>query len=135
MRRDVLAWQRDALHIWPRGNYMLIALPNQDGSFTATLFLPKHGTQSFESLTRDAAIDAFLSRNFPDARVIDAQWRLRSSSIIRSDSSVRCTPALAFQGHGGADRRLGARHRAVSRPGHELLLRGLRRIRCLPGPP
>ena len=33
----------DALHIWPRGNFMLIALPNQDGSFTATLFLAKHG--------------------------------------------------------------------------------------------
>ena len=31
----------NALHIWPRGNFMLIALPNQDGSFTVTLFLPK----------------------------------------------------------------------------------------------
>ncbi len=41
---------RDALHIWPRGNFMLIALPNEDGSFTATLFLAKHGEVSFESL-------------------------------------------------------------------------------------
>jgi kynurenine 3-monooxygenase len=59
---------RDALHIWPRGNYMLIALPNDDGSFTATLFLPKRGEVSFESLTETVAIDRFLSLNFADAR-------------------------------------------------------------------
>jgi kynurenine 3-monooxygenase len=59
---------RDALHIWPRGNYMLIALPNDDGSFTATLFLPKHGAVSFASLTETSAIDRFLTQNFPDAR-------------------------------------------------------------------
>jgi kynurenine 3-monooxygenase len=58
----------DALHIWPRGNYMLIALPNEDGSFTATLFLAKHGRVSFDSLTEKAAIDAFISQSFPDAR-------------------------------------------------------------------
>jgi kynurenine 3-monooxygenase len=57
----------DALHIWPRGNYMLIALPNRDGSFTATLFLAKHGDISFASLTRAAAIEKFLARSFPDA--------------------------------------------------------------------
>jgi kynurenine 3-monooxygenase len=59
---------RDALHIWPRGNYMLIALPNEEGSFTATLFLAKHGEISFESLTETAAIETFMSRSFPDAR-------------------------------------------------------------------
>jgi kynurenine 3-monooxygenase len=58
----------DALHIWPRGNFMLIALPNDDGSFTATLFLPKRGPVSFASLRDAAAIDAFLVRNLPDAR-------------------------------------------------------------------
>jgi kynurenine 3-monooxygenase len=58
----------DALHIWPRGNYMLIALPNEDGSFTATLFLAKHGETSFDSLTETAAIERFLARNFPDVR-------------------------------------------------------------------
>jgi kynurenine 3-monooxygenase len=61
---------RGALHIWPRGNYMLIALPNEDGSFTATLFLAKHGELSFESLTEPAAIDRFLSQSFPDARAL-----------------------------------------------------------------
>jgi kynurenine 3-monooxygenase len=58
----------DALHIWPRGDFMLIALPNEDGSFTATLFLAKHGEPSFETLTESAAIEEFLARNFPDAR-------------------------------------------------------------------
>jgi kynurenine 3-monooxygenase len=57
----------DALHIWPRGNYMLIALPNADGSFTATLFLAKQGDVSFASLTEKSAIEEFLSRSFPDA--------------------------------------------------------------------
>ena len=65
-RRHAMA--ADALHIWPRGDYMLIALPNEDGSFTATLFLAKRGAQSFESLTETAAIEEFLSRSFPDAR-------------------------------------------------------------------
>lgn len=59
---------RDALHIWPRGNYMLIALPNEGGSFTATLFLAKHGEISFASLSETAAIEQFLARSFPDVR-------------------------------------------------------------------
>jgi kynurenine 3-monooxygenase len=58
----------DALHIWPRGNFMLIALPNDDGSFTATLFLPKQGEVSFASLRDANSVDEFLARNFPDAR-------------------------------------------------------------------
>lgn len=57
----------DALHIWPRGNFMLIALPNDDGSFTATLFLPKYGPTSFASLSDAGAVKEFLARNFPDA--------------------------------------------------------------------
>jgi kynurenine 3-monooxygenase len=61
------AMARDALHIWPRGNFMLIALPNADGSFTATLFLAKRGAASFEALDSPTAIRQFLSTNFPDA--------------------------------------------------------------------
>lgn len=59
--------ERGALHIWPRGGYMLIALPNLDGSFTATLFLPMRGPESFEALDNPTAIDAFFARRFPDA--------------------------------------------------------------------
>lgn len=60
--------EREALHIWPRGGYMLIALPNLDGTFTATLFLPLSGPVSFASLSSPGAIDEFLSTSFPDAR-------------------------------------------------------------------
>jgi kynurenine 3-monooxygenase len=60
----------DALHIWPRGNHMLIALPNEDASFTATLFLAKQGPVSFESLTQTADIEQFFSRSFPDVRAL-----------------------------------------------------------------
>jgi kynurenine 3-monooxygenase len=56
----------DALHIWPRGSHMLIALPNDDGSFTATLFMRKHGADSFESLRDGPHVEQFLRREFPD---------------------------------------------------------------------
>lgn len=59
-----------ALHIWPRGEFMLIALPNPDATFTLTLFLPQTGTESFASLTTPAAVDAFFVRYFPDARAL-----------------------------------------------------------------
>ena len=55
-----------ALHIWPRGGFMLIALPNTDGSFTATLFLARTGANSFASLTDAAAVSAFFRKEFPD---------------------------------------------------------------------
>lgn len=58
---------KNALHIWPRGNFMLIALPNQDGSFTCTLFFPFEGEQSFESLKSDNDIQQFFLNTFPDA--------------------------------------------------------------------
>ena len=58
--------QPHALHIWPRGSYMLIALPNLDGSFTCTLFLPFDGEASFANLTSDAAIRHFFHTQFPD---------------------------------------------------------------------
>jgi kynurenine 3-monooxygenase len=60
--------EREALHIWPRGGYMLIALPNEDGSFTATLFLPREGPLSFASLKAPDSVDRFLSTSFPDVR-------------------------------------------------------------------
>ncbi len=58
--------ERDALHVWPRGGYMLIALPNVDGSFTATLFLPKSGPDGFAGLTDPDRVERFLRANFPD---------------------------------------------------------------------
>jgi kynurenine 3-monooxygenase len=61
------ALEQNALHIWPRGGFMLIALPNPDGSFTATLFLPKHGPNSFAELQSPDAVRAFFAAQFPSA--------------------------------------------------------------------
>jgi kynurenine 3-monooxygenase len=62
--------EKHALHIWPRGTYMLIALPNEDGSFTCTLFLPWEGPVSFASLQTPAALEAFFQEQFPDAKAL-----------------------------------------------------------------
>jgi len=56
-----------ALHIWPRGNLMLIALPNIDGTFACILFLPFEGTDSFAALTAPAQVARFFESRFPDA--------------------------------------------------------------------
>ena len=66
-REGGFAMHREALHIWPRGNFMLIALPNRDGSFTCTLFLPFEGSPSFAGLRTEADAQAFFGRWFPDA--------------------------------------------------------------------
>jgi len=60
----------DALHIWPRGGFMLIALPNPGGDFTLTLFLPNTGANSFESLTDEASVTAFFEQHFADAAAL-----------------------------------------------------------------
>ena len=59
--------ETNALHIWPRGHFMLIALPNTDGTFTCTLFLNYSGEPSFESLQKRPAVEAFLNTYFADA--------------------------------------------------------------------
>lgn len=70
-RGDRFAMEANALHIWPRGSYMCIALPNAEGSFTVTLFLPgtplAEGGPAFSTLTDPAAVDAFFRRDFADA--------------------------------------------------------------------
>ncbi|TNE32492.1 FAD-dependent monooxygenase [bacterium] len=57
----------DALHIWPRGTFMMIALPNLDGSFTCTLFMPFEGKNGFEYLDNEEKVQAFFEEFFPDA--------------------------------------------------------------------
>ena len=56
----------NALHIWPRGGFMLIALPNPDHSFTVTLFLAKHANPGFSTLREPAAVQHFFTHYFPD---------------------------------------------------------------------
>lgn len=58
---------KNALHIWPRGDFMLIALPNPGGSFTVTLFLPNEGDESFAALTDRSAVRALFQKYFRDA--------------------------------------------------------------------
>ena len=76
----------NGFHIWPRGEHMFIALPNQDGSFTCTLFMPletKQGRRhSFESLSGDEqAFEAFFTTEFPDlAEVVNEPWEQFSAN-------------------------------------------------------
>ncbi|GLB53217.1 kynurenine 3-monooxygenase [Neptunitalea chrysea] len=56
---------KNSFHIWPRGKFMLIAMPNTDGSFTCTLFLPHEGDISFDSLTSERDIQQFFEAYFP----------------------------------------------------------------------
>ena len=59
--------EKNALHIWPRGDYMIIALPNLDGSFTVTLFLAyEGGTYNFNNLDSAEKVQNFFSKEFPD---------------------------------------------------------------------
>lgn len=61
---------KSSLHIWPRGNFMLIALPNLDGSFTCTLFMPFKGENSFEQLdTKEKLVD-FFAKYFPSTKEV-----------------------------------------------------------------
>ncbi len=66
-RGERYAMEPNALHIWPRGNYMCIALPNSEGSFTVTLFLPNEGDPSFATLTSADDAMTFFQRDFGDA--------------------------------------------------------------------
>jgi kynurenine 3-monooxygenase len=59
--------EKHALHIWPRGSFMMIALPNLDGSFTCTLFWPFEGPNSFAALTSETAVMDYFRDRFPDA--------------------------------------------------------------------
>ena len=59
--------EKNALHIWPRGNYMMIALPNIDGSFTCTLFFPFEGEISFATLDTKEKVRTFFEKTFTDA--------------------------------------------------------------------
>lgn len=59
--------EKNALHIWPRGEFMMIALPNPSGSFTCTLFMAYEGKNSFANLQTELQVTEFFNKNFPDA--------------------------------------------------------------------
>jgi kynurenine 3-monooxygenase len=61
---------KNSLHIWPRGDFMLMALANLDGSFTCTLFMPFEGENSFEQLNDEATLVKFFADFFPDTAAV-----------------------------------------------------------------
>ena len=84
---------KNALHIWPRGEYMMIALANEDGSFTCTLFFPFEGEKSFESLKTKEDVSQFFQEVFPDAlemmpHLLDEYFSNPTSSLV----TIKCSP-------------------------------------------
>jgi kynurenine 3-monooxygenase len=65
-KNEAFLLDKNALHIWPRGEFMLIALANLDGSFTCTLFAPKKGNKSFEGLNSRLEVENYFRAIFPD---------------------------------------------------------------------
>ena len=134
--------EKNALHIWPRGEFMLIALPNVDGSFTVTLFLPNRGEESFDALTTPAAVRGLFERRFADAiplmpRLVDdfcgnptghletircAPWSFEDHALVLGDAAHAIVPFhgqgmnAAFEDCGALDRCL----RDPDRPWNEI---------------
>jgi len=89
------SWQmeKNALHIWPRKSFMMIALPNPDGSFTCTLFWEFEGPRSFASTRTDDDIRRFFGEEFPDAvplmpNLVDDFKINPTGSLV----TIRCAP-------------------------------------------
>ncbi|GAA4268131.1 FAD-dependent oxidoreductase [Hyunsoonleella aestuarii] len=109
---------KNALHIWPRGDFMLIALPNLDGSFTVTLFLSyNEGNYNFNNLTNEEVVLEFFKKEFPDAlslmpNLLDdffqnptaplgtvkcSPWHYRGNTLLMGDAAHAIVP---FYGQG-----------------------------------
>ncbi|MCC6322002.1 MAG: FAD-dependent monooxygenase [Phycisphaerales bacterium] len=104
----------NALHIWPRGGAMMIALPNPDGSFTCTLFWPFDGPHGLNALTTRGQVLAFFTQHYPDAvplmpTLADDFLRNPSSSLV----TVRCKPWFHFAPGGRAAVLLGDAAHAI----------------------
>ena len=109
---------KNALHIWPRGDFMIIALPNLDGSFTVTLFLSySEGEYNFDNLTTPEIVTEFFEKEFPDAleimpNLVDdffenptaplgtikcSPWHYKGNTLLMGDSAHAIVP---FYGQG-----------------------------------
>ena len=88
-------WQleKNALHIWPRQSFMMIALPNTDGSFTCTLFASYDGANGFDSIKTDADIEKYFSTHFPSAfKLMPDLVRDFKKNPTSSLVTMRCYP-------------------------------------------
>lgn len=87
------AMEGSALHLWPRGDLMLMGLPNPDGSFTGTVYLPQTGPSSFAALSDAAAVRTFFQREFPDAvALLPNLEREFLENPTGELGTVRCSP-------------------------------------------
>jgi kynurenine 3-monooxygenase len=85
--------ETNALHIWPRGNHMLIALPNVDGTFACILFLPFEGADSFANLSTPADVICFFENRFPDAlRLMPQLAENYAANPTGAMVTIRCSP-------------------------------------------
>jgi kynurenine 3-monooxygenase len=85
--------EREALHIWPRGKFMMIALPNHDGTFTVTCFWPIDGEHGFARLTNAAEVEAYFRKWFSDAvplmpTLVEDYLTAKPSTLV----TIRCSP-------------------------------------------
>src|ERR1700741_2620278 len=85
--------EKNALHIWPRGSFMMIALPNMDGNFTCTLFLPFEGEKSFANLKTREDVKKFFDEEFSTAvplmpTLVEDFFHNPTSSLV----TVKCFP-------------------------------------------
>jgi len=85
--------EKEALHIWPRKSFMMIALPNPDGSFTCTLFWEFEGPRSFATTKTDDDVRRFFEEEFPDAvpvmpNLLDDFKNNPTGSLV----TIRCAP-------------------------------------------
>ena len=85
--------EKNALHIWPRQSFMMIALPNLDGSFTVTLFWPFDGANSFAAIKTEDNLLRFFEKQFPDAlplmpNLAGDYFRHPTGSLV----TIRCSP-------------------------------------------
>ncbi|TQV73821.1 FAD-dependent monooxygenase [Aliikangiella marina] len=108
---------KHSLHIWPKGGYMIIALPNEDGSFTVTLFMANEGEISFESVKTPEQVEQFFNQHFPSivpllpdlqkdffenptgklATVKCSPWHFKDKALLLGDAAHAVVP---FHGQG-----------------------------------
>ena len=84
---------KNSFHIWPRQDFMLIAMPNMDGSFTCTLFMPFEGEKSFESLKDKETLEQFFATHFPSTvdvipNLVEDFFKNPTSTLV----TMKCFP-------------------------------------------
>ena len=89
--------EKNALHIWPRGHFMMIALPNLDGSFTVTMFHPYEGEAGFNNLNTPEKVRAFFEKYYPDSlehlpNLVETYFE----NPVGTLGTIKCYPWQAF---------------------------------------